>query len=596
MKKFLSLVLVLAVMVGAIATLTSCGAPDDPGAEISVYLGDGVYDLDPSDYYANDNAAQLMSLIYEPLFTLNEKGKLVKAAAEKYKVDEKERTITIELRESYWSDGARVKADDFVYAWRNAILDPTKANSAAPLFYDIENAIEIKNGDLSIYKLGAVANNYELTITYREGADYEQLLRNLASVAASPVREDVVNLAPSHWSKNSNTIANNGPFKVKSLDFDLGELTLERNLGYHQPSTVKDYDNKVTPYRLVSVFSVGDEKVELSYSDIENKTVFYLGDASLEDRKANKDKAITADLASTYTYVFNTENPLFAIKEVRQALSIAIDRATIINEITFGKAASGLLPSVSSSGIYNKKNPQALINAAADMQKAEQLIASANLAGLDKTFTLTVNNDEESIKIAELVKASWEKLGFTVRIKKVGTTSSNIMDKATDTQITIYDSTIQYLINGALDGGEANYDVIAIDLQTYSNDAFVSLAGFSSTMNGSGVFLSDNTHKGNIARWSNAEYDALITAAYNETDATVRAEILRAAEYILVNEAPIVPIVFNVNFAFVSDELSDVEVSGFGNFVFTEAELDDYHNYLPKKEEESGNEGSETEE
>ena len=73
MKKLLSLVLVLALMLGAVAVLSSCGKPKDDGAEISVYLGDGVYDLDPSDYYVSDNAAQLMSLLYEPLFRLTEK-------------------------------------------------------------------------------------------------------------------------------------------------------------------------------------------------------------------------------------------------------------------------------------------------------------------------------------------------------------------------------------------------------------------------------------------------------------------------------------------------------------------------------------------
>jgi hypothetical protein len=76
MKKILSLVLVLAVMLGMVASLASCGATEDPGAEISVYLGEGVFDLDPSDYYVSDNAAQLMSLIYEPLFSINKRGKL----------------------------------------------------------------------------------------------------------------------------------------------------------------------------------------------------------------------------------------------------------------------------------------------------------------------------------------------------------------------------------------------------------------------------------------------------------------------------------------------------------------------------------------
>ena len=597
MKKILCLTLAFAMLLGALTALTSCGVPDDPGAKISVYLGDAVYDLDPTDYYVSDNAAQLMSLLYEPLFALDEDGDLVCAAAEDYDVDEDERKITIELKDSYWSDGARVKADDFVYAWRNAILDPTAANPAATLFYDIENAAEIKKGEKSIYELGVVANLYELIITYREGADYEQLLKNLASVATSPVREDVLNLAPAHWSKSSNSIVTNGPFKVKILDYDLGELTIERNVGYHQLVTTEDYDNEVTPYQFYTTFMFDDDEQVFSYKDIENKVIFYLSEATLEDRKANKNNAMTADLASTYAYVFDTTNPLFAKKEVRQALSLAVDRAAIINEITFGKAATGFLSSVSSSNIYDKKNVQALIEADAQMSKAKDLIKEVDFKGVKKSFTLTINDDAESVKIAELVKASWEELGFTVSLKKVDSTRSTIMDKATDSQVTIYDSTVQYYVNGAADGAKPKFDVIAVDWQTYSTDAFVGLCAFTSNLNGNGAIFKDNktTYNENISGWTNADYDKLISDAYGAADENVRAEKLRQAEKLLVSEAPIIPIMFNVNYAFVSEELSDVEVDGFGNFILTEAELDNYHDYLPE-EEDNNNEEPETEE
>ena len=156
MKKLLSLVLLLAVVLSVATSLASCGAPEDDGAYISVYLGEGVYDLDPSDYYVSDNAAQLMSLIYEPLFRIDEDGDLECAAADDYEVDEEKRTIYITLRETYWSDGNRVKAEEFVYAWRDVILSPNNANAAAALLYDIENAVEVKNGSKPINSFGVV--------------------------------------------------------------------------------------------------------------------------------------------------------------------------------------------------------------------------------------------------------------------------------------------------------------------------------------------------------------------------------------------------------------------------------------------------------
>jgi oligopeptide transport system substrate-binding protein len=580
--------MVLAMMLGAASVLTACGKPKDDGAHIAVYLGDCAYDLDPSDYFVSDNAAELMRLIYEPLFNINEKGKLKCAAADDYKVDKDTRTIVITLKESYWSDGAQVKADDYVYAWRDVILNPNNANAAAPLLYDIENAVEVKSGELSIYDLGLSASLFEITIKYREGADYEQLLKNLASVATAPVREDVVNLAPGHWSKNANTIVTNGPFKIKNLDYNFGELTLERNIGYHQPTTAKKYTDQVTPYLLMSTFSVAGSEVKLGYNELVNNTVFYLGEASLADRKAHKDDAIVGDLASTYCYVFDTTNPLFANKNVRKALSLAINRDAMVAAITFAKPATGLLSSVSSADMYTKKIPQALISSGANMEEARKLLASVDFTGISKKFTLTVENNEESLAMASLAEASWEQLGFDVTVKPVTYVTSSVKDKQTDSTIDVMDSTIQYYVKGAADGLKAEFDVIGIDLQTYSTGGFAALCGFTSKMNGNGVDLSldsedKNYYRANITGWSNETYDKYIMDAYKATDADVRAENLRKAEALLVSEAPIIPVVFNQSFAFVSKELKKVEVDGLGNIVLTEAKLKDYEKYIKTK-------------
>ena len=116
MKKIVSLLMTLVMLFGFSTVLTSCGAPKDAGAEINVYLGSQVFDFDPSDYYVSDNAEQVLSLIYEPLFTLTKNGRLKCAAAKRYEVDKEERRIVIDLRETYWSDNIQLRASDFVYA------------------------------------------------------------------------------------------------------------------------------------------------------------------------------------------------------------------------------------------------------------------------------------------------------------------------------------------------------------------------------------------------------------------------------------------------------------------------------------------------
>ena len=583
MKRILSMLLVVIMLFGTLCVLTACGEPKDDGAEISVYLGDEVFDFDPTDYYVDSNAEQVMSLIFEPLFKINKKGELGCAAAKKYSVNEKERKIVINLRESYWSDEVRVKASDFIYAWRDIILEPNNPNPAVALFYDIENAVKIKNGEESLYSFGAVASDtYEITITYREGANYKQLLKNLASVSASPLREDIVSVAKSHWSKSMTTIVTNGPFKIEALNHELGDFTLARNLGFHQKPTAKKYTDKVNPASLISFFTK-DGELELTYADIAEKTVFYMGDATLEDRKNNESKATVASDFSTYTYVFNTDNPLFANKNVRKALSLALNRQAIAEAVTFGNAATGFLPNPVAKSVYGKKI-DARIAAEAAMDEAKSLINSANLGSISKSFTLTVNDDEESVAIAELAKVAWQELGFNVTVKKVGSVSTTIKDTSTSEDITIQDSAIQALVKEA-SYGKRDFDVIAVDWQMYSNDAFVALSAFTSHMNGNGKNFSTGALNENISGWTNADYDSYMNAAYAAKNDKERKAALAEAEKILLDSCPVIPVLYNESFAFISKDLSKVSIDAFGNFSFTGAKQKNYRKYLESESE-----------
>ncbi|MBQ9071167.1 MAG: hypothetical protein IJY23_07480 [Clostridia bacterium] len=585
MKKITSLLLALAILTGSMLALTSCGKPKNDGAEISVYLGERVYDFDPTDYYVDSNAEQVMSLLFDPLFTIKENGKLKCSAADDYDVDKKENTITIELRETYWSDRVRVKAEDYIYAWRNVLLDPNNANPAASLLYDIENAVEVKNGNKTVYELGAVASDtYEITITYRDGADYKQLLKNLASVATSPIRQDIATAITSgYWSKIVNTAVTNGPFMIKSVDEEENSFVLARNEGYHQKLDIKNPTKIVRPSQLVSFLTAGEGDKALTYSDIEDKTVFYMSDASLADRAENKKKAIVADDLSTYTYVFNVDNPLFAKKEVRQALSLAIDRNAIIDAITFGKAATGFLPDTvldTRTGKSFNKKVDDLISASANVAKANELLSGVDFTGLDKNFTLTVNGDEESLAIANIVKTAWESLnaGFKVTVKTAGVISTQLNSESV--KAPIKDSELQVLVNNAA-RGDRDFDVIAVDWQMYSTDPFVALSAFSDKFSGCGVELPAKTKfYASFGGYNDETYNALIQSAYDETDKKERSEILHEAEKYLVDSAAVIPLVFNQSFAFMHKDISKVDFDGLGNVVLTDMKQRKYEQYL----------------
>ena len=585
MKKITSLLLALTFILGSACLLVSCGSKNkDGGAQIKVYLGEKIYDFDPTDYYVDSNAELVMGLLYDPLFKVNEKGKLkCDGAADSYDVDEANNEIVIALKESYWSDGVRVKADDFIYAWRNVLLNPNDANPAAALLYDIENAVKVKNGEVSAFDFGAVASGtYEITIKYRTGANYEQLLKNLATVASSPIRQDIAtNLTSGYWSKLVNTAVTNGPFMIAKIASDKS-FTLARNEGYHQALDVKNPNKIVNPGKLIGMS-------EATYADIENNVVFYMTDAPLEERSKYEDKADVKDDLSTYTYVFNTDRPLFQIHEVRKALSLVIDRNAIADAITFGKAATGFLPDSvldPDTGKSFNKNTDDLISTSSKKQEALDLLATVTdkLAGVDKSFTLTVNNDAESIAIANIVIAAWKEIGFdSVELVTLGASEKVVGDGANKNKIV--DSEMQVLVNKAMRedfyGEDRGFDVIGIDWQMYSTDPFVALCAFAEKYSGSGVRLPENDKTyTNISGYNNNDYNTLIRRAYNETNIGERSEILHDAEKMLVDSACVIPLVFNQTFSFQHKHISNVDFDGFGNIILTDMKQKKYEKYL----------------
>ena len=84
MKKIISLLMCAMLLCGSALSLVSCGDAKEPvggGAQISVYLGDAIYDFDPQGDCTNDAALSVISLLFEPLFRINDSGDLKKAMA-----------------------------------------------------------------------------------------------------------------------------------------------------------------------------------------------------------------------------------------------------------------------------------------------------------------------------------------------------------------------------------------------------------------------------------------------------------------------------------------------------------------------------------
>lgn len=589
MKKIVSLLLVAVMLFGTAASLSSC---NKKGAEIKVYLGDQLYDLDPALSVVNDETNRVLSLIFEPLFRLNEKGKVVKALAKDYEIIEDEEKglyqMEITLRETYWNDGkAQVTADDLLDAW-SRILEPGFQSQAAPLLYDIKNAKKIKSGEEdSISDLGVEANRDVLTITFEGKIDYDAFLRNLTSAALAPVRNAKVLAYPSFWAQKSSFIATNGPFAIRTWNKDTGEFTLQKNAYYRSEEGENSY---VYPALLTAKWT--DENfhnyMDGNNADINNfleskleafleEAVFCMGalPADKELREQYAEDADVYDAFSTYSYIFNTKNELFADVDVRKALSMVIDREYIAAQLVFAKAADGLIsPAVWESGkkkVSFRSQSEALLATTAKENEAKALLAGKELP--TRSFELAVRNSPDDLLIAEYVVEQWEKLGFTVEILPVSLdTRTWTANKdggreetfGSDSKITVYDDAITAMYM------TGKFDVLGVDYQMYSTNAFTALAGFTTTMNGNGMDNKTSEHVLHCSGFSDAAYDAILERAYAEKDLEKRAAILHEAEKYLMEKLPVMPIVYNQNY-YIIDGVGGVDVDGYGNLVFDKA-------------------------
>lgn len=603
MKKILSLLLCIVMLIPCLASCGGISPTDaDKGAEIPIYLSNKITTLDPAFAYLDDAALDILPLLFEGLFVLDEDGEPENAMCKEYQTytnRDGEFVCEFTLNDTRWSgDGRPVSANDFVFAWKR-ILAPDFDSPAAALLYDIKNARECKKGNLSIDDLGVVAAEATvLQVTFERKIDIEQFIAITASPALVPLREDKVTRLED-WGTSYVTMSTNGPFFVKLFTPGENSMTLERSIYYYRDITDEDENlNKyVEPYRLVIYFNTPQK----GYEHFNSKSVVF--NSNLELSGAKKDAAEEVlDTLSTHTYIFNTTKAPFDNANVRKALSLAIDRNEIAKKVTFGTAASGFIP----AGVYDtaadtsfRENGGSLISASANMGEAKKLVDGAKIT--DKDITISVRKDDHVDKaVAEYIKGQWEKLGFKVTIEELGVVeyehSLEYMQYADELKMAYSKQTYEFrqepnsagdmkdrLYKVDITEKDDEFDVLAVDSHMLSVYAFADLASFATGFSGSIDVEADYAAGTHVSGYNSSAYDDIIEKAFKETDVTKRSKLLHDAEKLLAADMPVMPIYVHQNAYAISDDLDDTEVNYYGTVLFTEAELDGYEKYKAVK-------------
>ena len=582
MKKVLAFLLALTMCVSVLfATGCSKIEEDDPaqkGAELEMYLGKKVMNLDPAVAYTDENAVKILSLIFEGLTRLDENGKLKKALAKDWEIIEDpvtgEEKLEVTINDTHWSDGSVVQANDVIYAWRR-ILDPDFDSTAASMLYCIKGAKAAKEGEISIYDIGMYATTTtKFIVEFEEGADIDEFLYNTSSPALVPLRENKVVSYPTTWSRSATDLSCNGPFRVKKFSEDPTEIMiLERSKYYYlnQEVSTEALDKFVTPYRITVRYDLPIDKEIVSTTDetdvldLFGNPIFYVSGLTLATAEMYKDVQIEKE-ASTFCFYFNLESDAFEEQVIRKAFSMALDRDYIAYMVGLEtEPATGLL----NDKVYDTKKGTSFRDASGDLidiyenvEAAKQLLKENDIYPEDyDDLYLVIRKDEKNdsyqsaqlgymsneYAIANYAKDVWKQLGFHV--------------------------VVSALDNAAYEAAYANgdYEIIGMDFQAISTYPIYNLASFSSTYSGAAV---------PVKGYDNDDYNALIESAFAETDAEKRAEILYEAEALLIEDAAVVPVIFNTNAYVVSSKLSGVDTNYWGVQMFTKANLKDYVQYL----------------
>ncbi|MBQ9162186.1 MAG: hypothetical protein IJX74_02815 [Clostridia bacterium] len=638
MKRIFALLICLATVLCAFAGCSSNTDDDYKGQAITAYLTTNVYDLDPARAYTNDALADVVGLMFDTLFKLDSNKKVVKSLVKEYEFTEDKTTgehgMWFRLKDTKWSDGQYVSANDVVFAWKR-LLEVESSFEAASLLFDIKNARAAKEGDASIDDVGIYAEE-ELMVTVKfEGPiDKDQFLLNLTSLALAPLREDIVSKGDD-WAKKPATIVCSGPFRLGRVNvktdtseeiFDpnsyqytekgdialdengneikgvaaysqiITDFVLERNAYYYRdPSKDESLFKSVKPYRICVDCSLTSEQLMTAY---EAGIISYIGNIPLDlrDNETIKNNVKVADTSLSTNMIYLNQNAmvnngteagyaLFANEKVRQALSLAVDRATLAKDIVYAEAATGIVPTgVFASGDSKKTFRGNCTNTyeylKLDTDLAVQLLEEADI-GKTSWYSFSISYpayDDVQKHIAETVAEAWSDLGFDVEAKAVGTVMNNDWYKPTESiPEDICDDTYAECLRSG------QFEAIVLDYCAASADPYGVLAPFAKAFSGQGMDMSDTENyqlTPHVTGYDSEEYNKKMEDIYDIQNAKDCATALYEAEKILMTDMPAIPTVFNKRAVVQSDDLKSTSATYYLTTNFQKAELKNYEEYL----------------
>ena len=510
----------------------------DPTRDIIINMGSEPVTIDPTLNSIGVVGTYILHA-FEGLTKIDKNNNIVPGVAEKWDISDDGLIYTFYLRtNAKWSDGKPVTAKDFEYAWKRA-LDINLDSPYSYMLEIIKNAKNINLGTMDIENLGVEAiDDNTLKVILETPSLY--FLDFLAySGVFLPLRKDIIEKYGDKWTLKPKTYVCNGQYILKEMIKD-EKIVFEENPFYYDKNEI--IAKRLTFIPSADVFDMV-EKIktnELHFSALEPSPgeIEYL----------MKNNYIKANEAIGTIYLeLNITNKSLNDKRVRQALSLAIDRKYLVNQVIKGTqipAGAFVPPAIKGSSFYFREESSNFINIDKhdeNIIKAKELMAKAGYPNGENYPTLELKVSPGLFyEVGKAIQKMWkDNLNIDIDL---------IEEEFPATLLSLTKKKYQI----ARMGWTGDY----YDPMTML-DVMVSYGGVN--------------HSG----FSNAKYDELITEAKTiYTNNHLRMENMKQAEAILLDEMPIIPLYYRADSFIVSPYLKDLVLNPFGRHRFNYCFID----------------------
>jgi peptide/nickel transport system substrate-binding protein len=520
-------------LVSCILVLSSCSGKHETDKNIFHYNEQtGIASLDPA-FAKNQSIMWAVHQLYNTLVEVDQDLNTAPSLAKSWTISDDRRTYIFHLRNDVFfhdddafenGKGRRLVAKDVEYSFKR-IVDKRTASPGAWIF---NNKLDSVNGFKAID---------DSTFQIKLVRPYMPILGILSMQYCSIVPKEAIE---KYGNDSRRHPVGTGPFRF--VAWDEGQaLILKKNKNYFE----RDSAGKRLPYLDGIKVSFYDSKAT-EFLLFRQKQIDFMNDieSSFKDEVLTKTGQLRKNwegkiVLQTHPYLnieylgmlVDTTNPLvknspIRLKKIRQAINYGFDRKKMIlylrNSLGI-PAESGFVPDGLPSFDSAKVKGYSY-----DPVKSKQLLNEAGFPdgnGLPVIKLLTIPNYSD---LAGFIAKQLEEAGIPVQVE--------VVQKS-----------------------------LLLELTSNSRALFFRgswIADYPDAENYLSVFYSKNPAPPNYTRYRNPEFDELFEKAMTETNDSLRYELYREADQVMINDAPVVPLWYDEWIHFIQPEIKNFNVNG----------------------------------